>query len=94
MVDNCAASIVAILPKQPFQSRYLIVFLVLFTEVDENMVQCVDILTSYITKLRTLMIRFPHKPSGVVSQPWDSEDNLPQMDQRHWEAFDTEVSRM
>ncbi|XP_029139153.1 spatacsin [Protobothrops mucrosquamatus] len=59
-------------------------------EVDENMVQCIDILTSYITKLRTLMIRFPHKPFGVVSQPWDSEDNLPQMDQRHWEAFDTE----
>ncbi|ETE61251.1 Spatacsin [Ophiophagus hannah] len=59
-------------------------------ELDENMLQCVDIFTSYIIKLRTFMIRFPHKPSGVISQPWDSEDNLPQMEQSHWEKFDTE----
>ncbi|KAG8145260.1 hypothetical protein E2320_013619 [Naja naja] len=59
-------------------------------ELDENMLQCVDIFTSYIIKLRTFMIRFPHKPSGVISQPWDSEDNLPQMEQNHWEKLDTE----
>ncbi|XP_058011704.1 spatacsin isoform X2 [Ahaetulla prasina] len=59
-------------------------------DLDENMLQCVDIFTSYIIKLRTFMIRFPHKPSGVIRQPWDSEDNLPQMEQSHWEKFDTE----
>ncbi|XP_013920684.1 PREDICTED: spatacsin isoform X1 [Thamnophis sirtalis] len=59
-------------------------------ELDENMLQCVDIFTSYIIKLRTFMIRFPHKPSGAMSQPWDSEDNLPQMEQSHWEKFDSE----
>ncbi|XP_070619126.1 spatacsin isoform X2 [Erythrolamprus reginae] len=59
-------------------------------ELDETMLQCVDIFTSYIIKLRTFMIRFPHKPSGVIRQPWDSKDNLPQMEQSHWEKFDTE----
>ncbi|XP_026565199.1 spatacsin [Pseudonaja textilis] len=59
-------------------------------ELDENMLQCVDIFTSYIIKLRTFMIRFPHKPSGVISRPWDSKDDLPQMEQSHWEKFDTE----
>ncbi|XP_025031102.1 spatacsin isoform X1 [Python bivittatus] len=74
-----------------FLNKQLREIFILREELDENMVQCVDIFTSYITKLRTFMIRFPHKPSGVVSQPWDSEDNLPTMEQSQmWEKFDTE----
>uniref|UniRef100_A0A8D2LLZ0 SPG11 vesicle trafficking associated, spatacsin n=1 Tax=Varanus komodoensis TaxID=61221 RepID=A0A8D2LLZ0_VARKO len=43
-------------------------------ELDDNLNRCVDILTSYITKLRAFMIKFPHKPSGVGSLRCNLED--------------------
>uniref|UniRef100_A0A8D2LN51 SPG11 vesicle trafficking associated, spatacsin n=1 Tax=Varanus komodoensis TaxID=61221 RepID=A0A8D2LN51_VARKO len=59
-------------------------------ELDDNLNRCVDILTSYITKLRAFMIKFPHKPSGVGSLRCNLED-VPLIEQSAmWEEFSME----
>ncbi|CAI5792574.1 Spatacsin_C domain-containing protein [Podarcis lilfordi] len=60
-------------------------------ELDENLDRCVDILTSYINKLRMFMIKFPHKPSSVISFTCDLEEDVPCIEQsQKWEKFNTE----
>ncbi|XP_053128108.1 spatacsin isoform X2 [Hemicordylus capensis] len=60
-------------------------------ELDENLNRCVDILTSYIIKLRTFMIKFPHKPSSVLSSPCDPEGDMPKIEESQmWEKLDSE----
>lgn len=85
---------VASLPGRCFHSFLpLSVFLIFFTELDENLDRCVDILTSYINKLRMFMIKFPHKPSSVISFTCDLEEDVPCVEQsQKWEKFNTEVT--
>ncbi|XP_066490937.1 spatacsin [Tiliqua scincoides] len=60
-------------------------------ELDENLDRCVDVLTNYITKLRTFMIKFPQQPSSTLGVPYDLEDDVPQIKQSQiWDKLPTE----
>ncbi|XP_054858575.1 spatacsin [Eublepharis macularius] len=74
-----------------FLNKQLCEIFVHIKELDENLDGCVNILTSYITKLRTFMIKFPRKQSNVLSAPCDFEEDVPQIQQHQkWEQFSTE----
>ncbi|XP_042328622.1 spatacsin isoform X2 [Sceloporus undulatus] len=60
-------------------------------ELDENLDRCVDILTSYITRLRMFMIKFPLKSPSAGNLPCDLEEDVPAIEESHiWEELDTE----
>nr|XP_008120270.1 PREDICTED: spatacsin [Anolis carolinensis] len=60
-------------------------------ELDDNLDRCVDMLTSYITRLRTFMMKFPPKTTSAVTLLCDPEEDVPPIEQSHaWEALDTE----
>ncbi|XP_015273982.1 PREDICTED: spatacsin [Gekko japonicus] len=74
-----------------FLNKQLCEVFVHMEELDENLDGCVNILTSYITKLRTFMIKFPHKHPSIPSTAWDLEEDVPGMQQRQtWEPCSTE----
>ncbi|XP_060611393.2 spatacsin [Anolis sagrei] len=60
-------------------------------ELDDNLDRCVEMLTSYITRLRTFMIKFPPKTTSAVTLLCDPEEDVPPIEESHaWEALDTE----
>ncbi|XP_060116339.1 spatacsin [Heteronotia binoei] len=74
-----------------FLNKQLCEIFVHTEELDENLNGCVNILTSYITKLRAFMLKFPHKQSSIPSTPWDLEEDVPGVQQRQaWEQCSTE----
>ncbi|KAL8197371.1 UNVERIFIED_CONTAM: hypothetical protein K2H54_021762 [Gekko kuhli] len=74
-----------------FLNKQLCEVFVHMEELDENLDGCVNILTSYITKLRAFMIKFPHKQSSIPSTAWDLEEDVPGMQQQQkWEQLTTE----
>ncbi|XP_048337718.1 spatacsin isoform X2 [Sphaerodactylus townsendi] len=74
-----------------FLNKHLCEIFVHIEELDENLDGCVHILTSYITKLRAFMIKFPHKQSSVLSTPCNPEEDIPQVQQRQaWEQCSPE----
>lgn len=60
-------------------------------ELDECLQSCMDILTSYITDLRTFMKTFSRKQSNQMKFFKDSCEDIPKIEQSHrWESLSSE----
>nr|XP_056721708.1 spatacsin [Euleptes europaea] len=74
-----------------FLNKQLCEIFVHVEELDEHLDGCVHILTSYITKLRAFMIKFPRKQSSILGTPCDLEEDVPRVQQcQTWEQLSTE----
>ncbi|KAJ7311131.1 hypothetical protein JRQ81_006734 [Phrynocephalus forsythii] len=74
-----------------FLNRLLCGFFINSEELDENLETCVDILTSYTSKLRMFMIKFPVKLSCFTSPRCVFEEEVPQIEQSQmWEELEVE----
>uniref|UniRef100_A0A8D0G645 SPG11 vesicle trafficking associated, spatacsin n=1 Tax=Sphenodon punctatus TaxID=8508 RepID=A0A8D0G645_SPHPU len=60
-------------------------------ELDKSLQRCVDILTGYFIELRTFMIKFPRKPSNVISKQSHLDKDVPRIKQSQlWDKLTPE----